>query len=536
MRRRRGQTQVDLLHLLEDLRDAYPGALEETILTELVANSLDAGATRIEFLTDPAAGAFVGRDDGRGMLWKDLRNFHNLAASSKSRGEGIGFAGVGIKLALLVSHEVLTESRRGKSHVATHWRLAGHNQAPYEQMTPPGRVEVRGTAVRLALQNPLSPLVDAGYIEHTVRRHFAALLDPTFDAALRAIYPEGIRFFVNGAELTPIQSPDAERASLEIRVGRQRKPSGVGRIERHALPLPDDLRGIAVSTFGKVIRHGWDWLGIQPATPELITGIIEVPSLSGCLTLNKGDFVRTGPRGATFLSYRRAIQEAVQRQLDAWGQARDEAALARRKLARPLERDLQQVLVDMADDFPLLSSLVEHRLGGQRKLPIATGQGEGSGFSPGSVATGETAREVEIAGVDDAQPADAAVAAEPSLSPPQPESSGQDSPESADGPPAPGASTTKKPARYGLRIELDAREGDAELGRLVESTVWVNTAHPAYQRAASSRSEGYHMALAVALALAPLAAGRENEHAFILAFLERWGQATGRAVKRRGAR
>ena len=36
-----GETRVDLLHLLEDLRDAYPGSLEETILTEIVANSLD---------------------------------------------------------------------------------------------------------------------------------------------------------------------------------------------------------------------------------------------------------------------------------------------------------------------------------------------------------------------------------------------------------------------------------------------------------------------------------------------------------------
>ncbi len=40
-----GETRVDLLHLLEDLRDAYPGAIEETILTETVANSLESGAT-----------------------------------------------------------------------------------------------------------------------------------------------------------------------------------------------------------------------------------------------------------------------------------------------------------------------------------------------------------------------------------------------------------------------------------------------------------------------------------------------------------
>jgi hypothetical protein len=43
-----GETRVDLHHLLEDLRDAYPGALEETILTEVVANSLDSGDTTTE--------------------------------------------------------------------------------------------------------------------------------------------------------------------------------------------------------------------------------------------------------------------------------------------------------------------------------------------------------------------------------------------------------------------------------------------------------------------------------------------------------
>jgi len=34
------QTRVDLLHLLEDLRDGYSTPLEETIIIELVANAL----------------------------------------------------------------------------------------------------------------------------------------------------------------------------------------------------------------------------------------------------------------------------------------------------------------------------------------------------------------------------------------------------------------------------------------------------------------------------------------------------------------
>jgi hypothetical protein len=59
----------------------------------------------------------------------------------------------------------------------------------------------------------------------------------------------------------------------------------------------------------------------------------------------------------------------------------------------------------------------------------------------------------------------------------------------------------------------------------VESTVWVNEAHPAYRRAVASRSEGYHIALAVALALSSLAVEPAGEHGFVTSFLARWGEA-----------
>ena len=73
------------------------------------------------------------------------------------------------------------------------------------------------------------------------------------------------------------------------------------------------------------------------------------------------------------------------------------------------------------------------------------------------------------------------------------------------------------------------------MARLVESTVWINAAHPAYRRAVASRSEGYHLALASALALAPLAVEPAKEHAFVIAFLASWGRAIeARSWRRRG--
>ena len=83
-------------------------------------------------MTDPAARTLTVIDNGSGMQRRDLARYHNIASSTKTRGEGIGFAGVGIKLGLLVCEEVLTETRRGKTHIASSWHLAARNRAPWK--------------------------------------------------------------------------------------------------------------------------------------------------------------------------------------------------------------------------------------------------------------------------------------------------------------------------------------------------------------------------------------------------------------------
>ncbi len=91
----------------------------------------------------------------------------------------------------------------------------------------------------------------------------------------------------------------------------------------------------------------------------------------------------------------------------------------------------------------------------------------------------------------------------------------------------------RRPARYGLLVQFESRPADVELGRLVDSTIWINEAHPAYLRASASRSGGYHIALTVALALAPLAVGPAGEHAFVTQFLAHWGGASGKPRARK---
>jgi hypothetical protein len=495
-----GETRVDLLHLLEDLRDAYPASLDETILTEIVANSLDSGAASITVRSDAATRSLTVGDDGTGMSRQSLSRYHDLAATSKRRGRSIGFAGVGIKLGLLVSEEVVTETRRKRTHLATSWRLASKNRAPWRWIEPPGYQAYEGTTVRLQLANALSELLDTGFVEAALLRSFQPLFDPAFDGILAPHYPRGVLFVVNGRVL-PRTALDPERAVVEIKARRERKPSGVGYLSRGAELGPDE-RGIAVSTLGKVIKRGWDWLGVAPADPDLVTGLVEVPALVEALTLNKSDFIRTGARGAIYVAYRKALQEAVSARLAVWGDA-PRPTDARTPRTRALERDLRAVLANLSSDFPLLSALVDRRPGGQRRLPLGTDE-------PHAVT--EPAPRGETAGPT----TDSATEPEPLLGREEP----APPPGALNGR---GAGGLRKPAHFGLAIRFENRPDDAALGKLVESTLWVNEAHPAYRRAAASRSEGYHIALTAAMTLAPLAVGAEQVHDFVNAFLRGWG-------------
>ncbi|PYQ17338.1 MAG: hypothetical protein DMF80_01170 [Acidobacteria bacterium] len=537
-----GETRVDLQHLLEDIRDAYPGALEESIVTEIVANSLDSGAAALHFRADPSLATLTVVDDGSGMSRRELARYHDIAASTKSRGEGIGFAGVGIKLGILASEDVLTETRRGKSHVATLWRLASRHKAPWRWVPPSGLVDGHGTAVRLRVRNPLSPLLDAGFLESVLRRHFAPLFDPGFDEVLAAHYPIGVGFLVNDVALER-RAAAGERVPLAVRLGRRRKPSAVGYLARFPEALPEDDRGLAVSTLGKVIKRGWDWLGLAPSDPARIRGLIEVPDLAESLTLNKADFIRTGPRGALYLAYRKGMQEAAAGPLAAWGAGGDvRGEEARRRKVRPLERDLTDILVGVADDFPLVASLIERRAGGQKRLSLGTAPGGGT--VPPGIAAGHVAAALPEADAPEGpEAASGGARATPSTATADTESAddgggerrreGGTSGQASSDVTWPAGRGRRRPSRVGLSLQFESRPDDPNLGRLVESTVRVNDAHPAYLRAAASRAEGYHLALTVALSLAPLAAEPAQTQAFVTTFLSRWGEAIGGPGRRR---
>jgi hypothetical protein len=155
------------------------------------------------------------------MRRRELAKYHNIAATTKSRGAGIGFAGVGVKIALLVCDEVLTETHAGRQHLATVWHLASRHRAPWKWTAPAGLLAGRGTAVRLRVTNRLSPLLDPGFVETVLRRQFRPLLDPRLSDMLSPRYPHGVSFVLNDHRLEPERGPSADEVPVFVRLGRR---------------------------------------------------------------------------------------------------------------------------------------------------------------------------------------------------------------------------------------------------------------------------------------------------------------------------
>lgn len=308
------ETRVNLFHLLEDIRDGYTIPLEEVITTELIANTLDSGASCIGFNTDKDAGWVRVIDNGHGMRRSELKEYHNIAATTKSRGHSIGFAGIGAKLSLLTSQRVFTETKglRG-SRSATEWHLSSPLRAPWKFIPFEGVVKTpKGTAVTIFLKNKFSPLLDPQFIERVIRKHFHAFFHPFLLGGLhRYVYRKAVEFWINGVKLSTFDIPHPDFAkSFQVFLGRKdRRPVGFGYLSRGEVPADDagNFSGLGISTFGKVIKAGWEWVGILPRSHNTIRGMVEIPGLAEILTTNKADFLTDSASLRKYYRYRKAV-------------------------------------------------------------------------------------------------------------------------------------------------------------------------------------------------------------------------------------
>ena len=502
-----GETRVNLKHLLEDIRDSYVVSVEEAIVSELVANALDSRASRIDFFVAPDSGEFTICDNGEGMGQNVIENYHNIAATTKERGRGIGFAGIGAKLSLLIAKSVITETKKENgSHCATQWHLMSDNRAPWCFIPGPGRVQgSRGTSVTIKLSSSRSSLLSLDFVSEIIRKYFSPLLHSRFvDSVLKNVYGFPIAFFANGERIKPddfLSEEDSQ--SFGVFLGKKKKELvGFGCLAKSKEPLSPELSGIGISTYGKVIKRGWDWFGVAPKDRFQIYGIVEVPGLAEILTTNKNDFLKDAASLKKYYKYRKAIQEAI---IPILGEIREEEFSFEKNLKRlrPLQKEIEKTLGYVLNNFPELSPLVgvrkrrfigannavfEAEVSGEPPLVEIIQKGQEKSLTNNAETEGgflkeetqKTQKEISMTGNEESN-------------------------------------------KSGLRIAFEDNPSQLELARFMENVIWINAAHSGYKRAKKENQEEYHILLCVAWILSRFLEQERSPQDFISRFLASWG-------------
>lgn len=483
------ETKVNLKHLLEDIRDSYLIPLEEAIIVELVANALDSKASKIEFYVNPQEKSFTISDNGEGMKRKALKEYHNIAATAKIKGKGIGFAGIGAKLALLISKLVITETKGGHgSRCATSWHLKDSNHAPWKFIPFSGKVRSpQGTAITIFLSDD-NPLLSSNFVANVIKTQYLPLFYPEFlKGILKPIYKKGVEFFVQDKKIFLENSFIGNSFPFKITLGKMKRLVGFGYLIKAEKELSSDLLGISVSTYGKVIKRGWEWIGLLPKSVNYIYGLIEIPLLAEILTTTKNDFLKDSTNLKKYYRYRKAVQKAILPIFSKIGEERITLEDNLKNL-RPLEKQIEKAISYILVEFPEIEPLV----GIRKKTEKTEGTREEmprvkileSDFEEIKNSFEKEEKEKEKNKIKK-------IEKEKSISEP------------------------------GIKIRFES-SNTKELARMVENTIWINTSHPTFEKAKREGCQEYHIFLSVGWALSQFIEENHSPHEFISSFLASW--------------
>ena len=347
------ESSVNFQNLIKDLAEIYPFDVDEVVLVELIANSLDAKPTLISINFDRNKKSLVVTDNGKGMTDKDFEQYHDFAAGLKTRGVGIGFAGIGAKISFNIAERVITETCSQSFFGGSNWYLQSKKKLIWENIQPE-HLKQQGTRVEVFFSKDAKlSYSSTDDILKIIKRHYLPLLDMKYLKlyGLLNYYSRDLRFVINGQIIDPIEIEQY----FNLEKVREFKPKKAGKriglgilgLSSSEYPLGADISGILLCTLGKVIKA--DLFNQFPGIiGSRIFGVVEIPEFVNFLTTAKTDFIR-GSRHRKFESLYNPIRQEFKSWLEELGVQSQE--IIGNNEAIKLERELKKIL----DDIPELS-------------------------------------------------------------------------------------------------------------------------------------------------------------------------------------
>lgn len=514
----KGKSGFDIRHYVQSVLPGQYGRAEPQIASfmELIANALDASridlypslrdaeASRIEIIIDSREGILEVIDYGIGMDKDQLVKYHDFIASTKKTGKEIGFAGQGAKLALKFCSRVVTETWSKSYKGYSEWQLKG-DEAPWE-ITDDRILQLdhRGTKVSLYLDSESKSFYTEELVKEILTEHYLPLLDPVLLKVYTGetpvlkdkrstltvyspIYDKGLKFILNGEVIAkePIQDMLTRQDEVSLSVYGRPKARGFFGLAKD--DAPEVLRGIAISTYGKIIER--TLFKKEPREKQLIIGWIEAPYLIEAITTDKCRFQKGNK---TWEGFFRKAQTEFSRWLDEIGLSEKPAEM--KPDFSNLEREINLILRSLPE-----LTFFGGRIQRDVAIPDETGElrelGEGTQKVRGTKG-GETGGEgVSVYPGDEAGQA-------PTLMP------GLDV----------AATPHQRTIRGGVQISSVSRADIEKEAWFDGETIFLNESHPAYERAKRERLDNYHLLKSAVLSLIEFKLEKDPEPSYQKAF------------------
>lgn len=338
--------KVDILKVIENFVEMYPYSSAECVVIEAIANCLDAKANRIDvsIVTDDSGRKiFKVVDNGKGMSKEEFEeNYHALSISSKVKGEGIGFAGVGSKLYLVflsAGESIITETKSENFHASSEITVIGGE--PKWTYIDKRALSDTGTLYEVKLNEEDAKFLTKEKITQIIQEYYnAILLGRCGD----------VKISFAGEQVNPWKPELVYETETPIVFKIRGKE-----FRCYFWQAKDDLdgrQGLEIVVFGKKIKEkqwfDFDYL-VKSHFRNKITGQILANGLAPMLTTNKCDFrLQTNPR--LWGSFRQKAYDAFGDWLEGIG-AIEERPIGEMdpgldSLCKKLEREINKLLRD----------------------------------------------------------------------------------------------------------------------------------------------------------------------------------------------
>ena len=501
-------SKINYKNMIQNLADMYPYDIDEVILVECIANSLDARSTKIFINFKPESNSLLIRDNGAGMSASQFRLYHDFAMGLKSRGEGIGFAGLGAKISFNIANRVITETRSKSFSGGSNWRFSKNGDLVWKPIKS-NSMKNYGTKVEIFFNEKSNICYKTPEkLKEALFRHYAPLFDEKFLEFYNIVkcYEKPPSFIVNDTPIMPINFIEEYGMDKHIQKviktsGKKRKPLGYAFFGLVSEKIELDTPGILLCTWGKVIKP--DFLNQFPGElMSRIFGIADIPNFVKFLTTSKCDFNRT-KNPIAFNTYYKPLRDIFVSWLKELGI--DSSEEKKEEESKAIEREILKII----SSLPEIPELMRRRA--SKKVHVPSKQGEDPVVIEKGVLTfpvGE-GKKGETKGILEPHKSGEGEAYKPNRN---------------------GTEKAKKISRkskVGPKIAFRNVPEKEEMGWVDSDIVFINSGHPGYKKTSSNKKSRLIFNLfSVAIALQRyLDSGDEKfDLTFIDKFMHAWGK------------